>query len=54
VAEARGLAFLPLCEEHYDFAVADGASPAVSAFEAALGEAAAAVAALGFTPAGEA
>jgi putative molybdopterin biosynthesis protein len=59
VAEARGLAFLPLVAEEYDFAVS--ASPRrpelVAAFAAALRAAAGAVSALGFepvTPEGEA
>lgn len=51
VAEALGLGFIPLAEEHYDFALAPGArgKPAVAAFLAALDESAEALAALGFT-----
>lgn len=58
VAEAYGLNFLPLTEEHYDFAYAAGAEdrPALAAFLALLrtSEAAAVLEALGFTPAGDA
>jgi putative molybdopterin biosynthesis protein len=53
VAEANGLAFLPLAEEHYDIAVS--AAPrrpeAVAAFRHALAAAAADLIALGFAPA---
>jgi putative molybdopterin biosynthesis protein len=50
VAEALGLGFIPLAEEHYDFALATGAreKPAVAAFVAALEESADALAVLGF------
>lgn len=52
VAAAYGVAFLPLAEEHYDFAVArQPRTPAVTAFEAAVAEAGDALLALGFTPA---
>ncbi|WP_372424780.1 molybdopterin biosynthesis protein [Salinarimonas chemoclinalis] len=55
VAEAYGLGFLPLAEEHYDFALvaARRARPGVAAFLAALAapETHAALRALGFTPA---
>ncbi|GJE76165.1 molybdopterin biosynthesis protein [Methylorubrum suomiense] len=58
VADAYGLNFLPLTEEHYDFAYAAGAEdrPALAAFLALLrtSEAAAVLEALGFTPAGDA
>ncbi|MGU3537078.1 molybdopterin biosynthesis protein [Methylobacterium sp. A54F] len=58
VAEAYGLGFLPLTDEHYDFAYqADRrAEPAIAAFLAILAEpeTGAALAALGFTPAGRA
>jgi putative molybdopterin biosynthesis protein len=51
-AAAANLAFIPLAEEHYDFAVArETLNPAVAAFEAAVGEAGEALRALGFTPA---
>lgn len=53
VAEANGLGFIPLAEEHYDFAVA--AQPrkaaAIETFRTAIAEARAALEALGFTPA---
>lgn len=53
-AEAAGLAFIPLAEEHYDFARArEATNPAVAAFEAAVTEAGDALRALGFAPAGE-
>jgi putative molybdopterin biosynthesis protein len=50
VAEALGLGFIPVADEHYDFAVwATPRDPdAISAFEAALGASAGALAALGF------
>jgi molybdenum cofactor synthesis domain-containing protein len=55
VAEAYGLGFLPLSEEHYDFALVESRRdrPGVCAFLAALAapETARALAALGFTPA---
>jgi putative molybdopterin biosynthesis protein len=53
VAEASGLGFLPLAEEHYDFAVAAAprSAAAIAAFRDALREAAPALAAIGFTPA---
>lgn len=51
VAEALGLAFVPIADEHYDFAVA--ASPRhpghIAAFEAALEAAVPSLAALGFS-----
>ncbi|MBL8569467.1 MAG: molybdopterin biosynthesis protein [Phreatobacter sp.] len=51
-AAALNLAFIPLAEEHYDFAVArEAQNPAVVLFEAAVGEAGDALRALGFTPA---
>jgi putative molybdopterin biosynthesis protein len=51
-AVAVGLAFIPLAEEHYDFAVPrEPSSPAVALFEAAVGEAGEALRELGFTPA---
>ncbi|MFZ4531021.1 MAG: molybdopterin biosynthesis protein [Alsobacter sp.] len=57
-AAAYGLAFLPLAEEHYDFAVvaARRDRPALRAFAAALCDPAVhdALRALGFTPAGDA
>ncbi|MBL8587589.1 MAG: molybdopterin biosynthesis protein [Methylobacteriaceae bacterium] len=54
-AAAFDLGFLPLADEHYDFAVSTTpADPAaLAAFEAALAQAAPAIRALGFTPAGE-
>ncbi len=53
VAAASGLSFLPLAEEHYDFAVAVAprAPAAVAAFEAALAGARSELRRLGFTPA---
>jgi putative molybdopterin biosynthesis protein len=53
VAEAYGLAFAPLADEHYDFAVttAPERAQAVAAFEAALKASRAAIAAAGFAPA---
>ena len=53
VAAASGLAFLPLAEEHYDFAVARAprAPAALTAFEAALVAAGAELQRLGFVPA---
>jgi putative molybdopterin biosynthesis protein len=53
VAEAQGLAFLPLAHEHYDFAtrITPRNASAVAAFEEALAEAGAALLALGFEPA---
>lgn len=52
VAEALGLGFLPVADEHYDFAVwTDPRDPAaIAAFEAALAESAGALAGLGFEP----
>ncbi|MER2248543.1 molybdopterin biosynthesis protein [Methylorubrum podarium] len=56
VAHAYGLGFLPLAQEHYDFAyrVADREKPALAAFLALLGtqEADAALTELGFEPGG--
>jgi putative molybdopterin biosynthesis protein len=56
VAEAYGLGFLPLAEEHYDFFLPEARAgrPAVQAFLAALRapELRARLVALGFTPAG--
>ena len=51
VAETQGLGFLPVAEEHYDFAVwQDPRDPdAVAAFEAALIQSAAALRACGFS-----
>ena len=55
-AKAYGLGFLPVAEEHYDFALvaARRSRPGVQAFVALLGDAdvRAELAALGFTPAG--
>lgn len=53
VAEALGLGFTPIGEEHYDFAVAARARDgrAVEAFRAALARSSAALLKLGFTPA---
>jgi putative molybdopterin biosynthesis protein len=55
VAQAYGLGFLPVADEHYDFFVPEArlARPAVQAFLEVLGsaEAVAALRALGFTPA---
>lgn len=50
VASALGLGFVPLTEEHYDFAVAatPRSSAALQAFLTALGDSSAALAALGF------
>ena len=57
-AAAYGLAFLPLAEEHYDFAIvaARRDRPALRAFATALRDPVvhAALRALGFTPAGDA
>ena len=54
VAAAAGLAFLPHAEEHYDFAVsATPRGEALSAFEAAVSEAAADLTRIGLTPAGK-
>jgi putative molybdopterin biosynthesis protein len=52
VAEALGLGFLPVAEEHYDFAVAEAPRDpgALSAFEAALADSADDLRALGFVP----
>jgi putative molybdopterin biosynthesis protein len=52
VAAAAGLAFLPLAEEHYDFAVpaAPRSAAAMARFERALAEAAADLEAIGFRP----
>jgi putative molybdopterin biosynthesis protein len=54
-AAAVGLAFIPLADEHYDFAIARAPrSPeAIAAFEAALAASADALRAIGFVPAGE-
>ena len=51
-AEALGLGFLPVAEEHYDFAVWQDPrdAAALEAFEAALGESGEALRALGFDP----
>lgn len=51
-AEALGLAFLPVAEEHYDFAVWQDPrdAAALEAFEAALGDSGQALRALGFDP----
>jgi putative molybdopterin biosynthesis protein len=56
VAEANDLAFIPLGEEHYDFAVAaePRAPGAIAAFRLAIGEARMALQALGFSPADDA
>jgi putative molybdopterin biosynthesis protein len=53
VAEASGLGFIPLAEEHYDFAVAatPRAPEAIAAFRQAIRQAEAALEAIGFTPA---
>jgi putative molybdopterin biosynthesis protein len=53
VAQASGLGFLPLAEEHYDFAVAAAprSAAAIEAFRDALREAVPALTAIGFTPA---
>jgi putative molybdopterin biosynthesis protein len=53
VAEAVGLGFAPLADEHYDFAVMSSPRDpaALAAFEAALASSAAALVALGFSPA---
>jgi putative molybdopterin biosynthesis protein len=50
VADALGLGFLPLAEEHYDFAVPEErlGTPALAAFRAALADSRAAIEALGF------
>jgi putative molybdopterin biosynthesis protein len=52
VAQALGLGFIPVADEHYDFAVwHDPRDPeAVTAFETALSDSAAALTALGFEP----
>ena len=52
VAQAMGLGFLPVADEHYDFATwTDPRDPvAIAAFETALAESAASLAAHGFTP----
>ncbi len=52
-AEARGLGFLPLADEAYDFAVTTraGRGEAITAFEIALAAAAPAIRAAGFAPA---
>ena len=52
VADAFGLDFLPVADEHYDFAVwQDPRDPqAIAAFETALGESEKALAELGFAP----
>lgn len=52
VALAAGLGFLPVADEHYDFAVwSDPRDPgAVAAFEAALRDSATALATIGFDP----
>lgn len=51
-AEALGLGFLPVAEEHYDFAVWQDPrdAAALQAFEAALGDSGQALRALGFDP----
>lgn len=51
-AEALGLGFLPVAEEHYDFAVWQDPrdAAALEAFEAALGDSGQALRALGFDP----
>jgi putative molybdopterin biosynthesis protein len=53
VADANGLGFIALAEEHYDFAVAEKprAPEAIAAFRRAISEAGAALDAIGFTPA---
>ena len=53
VAEAMGLGFLPVADEHYDFAVWTNARDpeALAAFEAALRDSAKGLAAIGFEPA---
>jgi putative molybdopterin biosynthesis protein len=53
VAEALGLGFLPVAEEHYDFAVwqEPRAAAALATFELALDESRDALLGLGFTPA---
>ncbi|QCI64227.1 molybdopterin biosynthesis protein [Phreatobacter stygius] len=53
VAEANDLGFIPLAEEHYDFAVAaePAKAAAIEAFRAAIVEARDALEALGFAPA---
>jgi putative molybdopterin biosynthesis protein len=55
LAAALGLGFLPLAEEHYDFAVSTTPRrpEALAAFRTALAESGAALRALGFTPAAE-
>jgi putative molybdopterin biosynthesis protein len=52
VAQALGLGFLPVADEHYDFAVwTDPRDPAaIAAFEAAVRDSAGALAGLGFAP----
>ena len=52
VAEALGLGFLPVAEEHYDFAVwqEPRAATALASFELALDESREALLGLGFTP----
>lgn len=52
VAKATGLGFIPVADEHYDFAVcADPRDPeAITAFEAALRDTASALSAIGFEP----
>ena len=54
VAEAQGLGFVPLADEHYDFAVWDAprAPEALAAFEAALAESRPILASLGFETGG--
>ncbi|MCH8466026.1 MAG: molybdopterin biosynthesis protein [Roseinatronobacter sp.] len=54
VAEAMGLGFLPVADEHYDFAVwQEPRDPAaLEVFEAALAQSAGALQRLGFSPAG--
>jgi putative molybdopterin biosynthesis protein len=52
VAEALGLGFLPVADEHYDFAVSEAPrdADALSAFAAALADSADDLRALGFEP----
>jgi putative molybdopterin biosynthesis protein len=52
VADASGLAFIPLADEHYDFAMRQDTAnaAAIAAFSAALSSSAAALRALGFEP----
>lgn len=52
VAEALGLGFLPVADEHYDFAVWQSPRDVatIAAFEEALAQSAAALTTLGFAP----